>query len=460
MALVRRTYRGQLSSARVSPEGFLLFEGIATRAGVFPYVQPDGSIRREYRSPEQVTAEASLDTLRRKPVTLNHPTDAQGKRILVTPDNARTHVSGALTDDVEICDTVSFAPGDEPGPYIKASGIVYDMDALRNVVLADERALSCGYTCEVELLPGVTPHGEPYDAVQRNISYNHLAIVPKGRAGEVALLRLDAAGDELYINPTPQPTPAPAPAAAPAPQERHVKIKLKDNICVEIKDDASPEAIDAISELKADAAKVASLKSDMEKMQGQYDAMKADMDKMKPAMDEAKTKMDAMKSMLADFMEEQMDMDDGDEKEEFLEAIMKGDAAVKTKIAARMKLRADALASRAAERVKLSQIATEQGVQHGDSTTLEELRRALASHLTGIELKADASTAKVEGMLEVALASLSQQQPASSGSTQQLASQVLAGRAPATAQTQQQRADAALNPRERYLANLKSQRPS
>src|SRR5690606_20498946 len=39
--------------------------------------------------------------------------------------------------------------------------------------------------------------GEKYDRVQRRIRYNHVAIVPEGRAGEAVALRMDAAGNTI-----------------------------------------------------------------------------------------------------------------------------------------------------------------------------------------------------------------------------------------------------------------------
>jgi hypothetical protein len=56
--------------------------------------------------------------------------------------------------------------------------------------------VSCGYDCRLDAVPGVSPEGEPYDFIQREIEYNHVAIVPRGRAGTAAL-RLDAEGNQI-----------------------------------------------------------------------------------------------------------------------------------------------------------------------------------------------------------------------------------------------------------------------
>jgi hypothetical protein len=59
------------------------------------------------------------------------------------------------------------------------------------------REVSCGYTCDCDPTPGKY-EGERYDCVQRNIRYNHVAIVARGRAGPEIRLHLDAAGNQIH----------------------------------------------------------------------------------------------------------------------------------------------------------------------------------------------------------------------------------------------------------------------
>ena len=53
------------------------------------------------------------------------------------------------------------------------------------------RELSLGYNLRLEETPGVW-EGQPYDAIQRDIVINHLALVGQARAGEQARLNIDA----------------------------------------------------------------------------------------------------------------------------------------------------------------------------------------------------------------------------------------------------------------------------
>ena len=57
-------------------------------------------------------------------------------------------------------------------------------------VEAGKHQLSVGYHADLDETPG-SWRGERYDAVQRNIRGNHLAIVDQGRAGPAAAIRID-----------------------------------------------------------------------------------------------------------------------------------------------------------------------------------------------------------------------------------------------------------------------------
>lgn len=73
---------------------------------------------------------------------------------------------------------------------------------LKRQIEAGLKELSCGFRCKWDLTAGITPSGEPYDVVQRNIRGNHLASVPEGRMGsEVAVMdRAVFALDHLDLN--------------------------------------------------------------------------------------------------------------------------------------------------------------------------------------------------------------------------------------------------------------------
>jgi hypothetical protein len=177
-------------------EGFLKGRAIVTCCGVFTYKRADGTLQRELRLPEEVFAPATLESLKLKPVTLNHPTE------LVTPENADMLQVGSLGDNPS-CTNQEYNWNGEPTDWKKLTdglNVAVDMiitkkDAI-DAVINGKQGLSMGYTCDIEMAePGSTWCGVEYDYIQRNIKYNHCAIVDAGRAGDNAKieLRVDSA---------------------------------------------------------------------------------------------------------------------------------------------------------------------------------------------------------------------------------------------------------------------------
>src|SRR5690606_5118100 len=78
------------------------------------------------------------------------------------------------------------------GDWISLPLILKDAAAIR-AVQSGKRELSAGYTCELEWVD----HAD-YDAIQRNIRINHLAVVDRARAGQEARI-----GDNWGTRPIP-----------------------------------------------------------------------------------------------------------------------------------------------------------------------------------------------------------------------------------------------------------------
>ena len=169
------------SPAAKTPEGFVKATVAVTSIGVFTYRNPDGSQRRELRLPEEVFNQDSLDTLRLKPMTLLHPTSEQTPGSLLTPETVKELSCGSVgtpfTDSYRVFTEI----------------MVTRADAVQSVLDGNTLGLSCGYTCDIEWTSG-NWLGQEYDCIQRNIRYNHVALVPRPRAGDDAIIRLDDAG--------------------------------------------------------------------------------------------------------------------------------------------------------------------------------------------------------------------------------------------------------------------------
>lgn len=172
---------GRLGKIERTPAGAYRIPAYVTRVGVLEYMREDGSIQREYRPPEEVSSDASLQSLADAPITDFHPYSA------VNPLNFREFAVGHITG--------APAPAMD-GDFVSAVMVVSDAREIAMIDAGERVENSCGYDCVLDMAPGVSPAGEPYDAVQRNITYNHVALLPKGfgRAGTDVALRLDSKG--------------------------------------------------------------------------------------------------------------------------------------------------------------------------------------------------------------------------------------------------------------------------
>lgn len=190
---VQRYDRGELRSAVRTAEGYYLVEGFVSRPGVLEYVQADGSTRRELVLPEELHRTDSLETLGRKPVTLEHPDE------FLTPENVGAHSVGDMDGDVEI---------ERLNGFVRVKMAVRRADGIA-ALEAGICELSPGYVCDLDATPGTHPKFGPYDAIQRNRVYNHTAITRAGRAGPEVRLRKDSAAQVTPFQPeqqTQQPT--------------------------------------------------------------------------------------------------------------------------------------------------------------------------------------------------------------------------------------------------------------
>jgi 8-oxo-dGTP pyrophosphatase MutT (NUDIX family) len=67
-------------------------------------------------------------------------------------------------------------------PYITNSLVAWDAEAIAGIETDEQREISAGYRYTADMTPG-DYEGEYYDGVMRNITFNHVALVDKGRAG-------------------------------------------------------------------------------------------------------------------------------------------------------------------------------------------------------------------------------------------------------------------------------------
>lgn len=176
------TYFGTHLSEQIAetPEGFLICRNaIIGRSGYQTYLvsdiaDPTGLLKgfapsdeiQIWRDPAEVFSTQTMASFEGKSFTVNHP------ETLLDPETDRDHSVGHIQNVRKGPEPLE--SGDWP---LLADVIVKDSDAIRQIK-GGLRELSCGYGYTL------AKEGERFD--QRNIWGNHLALVPKGRAGHEA----------------------------------------------------------------------------------------------------------------------------------------------------------------------------------------------------------------------------------------------------------------------------------
>lgn len=160
----------KLDQTYYTEEGYLVDHPVVTTCGVFEYAEPDGGTRRELRLPDEVFSSKSLASYEGKPIIITHEAGAIDK------SNVQKEQIGTI-----------LSPGYRDGDNVRCKIVIHNTDALKKCGL---RELSLGYGLNLDETPG-TYQGQPYDAIQRDIEINHLALVGEARAGDAARLNID-----------------------------------------------------------------------------------------------------------------------------------------------------------------------------------------------------------------------------------------------------------------------------
>lgn len=165
--------RATVGATKDTQDGYLVATSKIARTGIQLYRADEVGLIgshavRVYRAESEVFSKDALASLQHAPVTLNHPKE------LVTSDNWASLAKGEVSTDIL-----------RDGDYLAASLIIKDSDAA-TAARSTHKEISLGYTASITMQDGVSPSGEKYDAVMTDFNYNHLALVPKGRAGDKA----------------------------------------------------------------------------------------------------------------------------------------------------------------------------------------------------------------------------------------------------------------------------------
>ena len=168
----------EATGIETTAEGFLVVPARLTRSGIFKY--PYGNV---YRSDYEVTRWESVKSLKGKSVTDLHP---EGDTF-VEPENWKQYEVGTVIDPYGHDNTIS------SNLLIKEKKVIDRI--LEKKATGESIEISCGYYADLieykeDKVDPVT--NEKYMFEQKDIIYNHVALVPKGRAGANIKLMLDS----------------------------------------------------------------------------------------------------------------------------------------------------------------------------------------------------------------------------------------------------------------------------
>lgn len=159
-----------LDGTRRTRDGYLTADVRVARTGIQTYAgsevgKPEMEQVRVYRPEAEVFKADAMRSFAHRPVTNDHPPEA------VQAKNWKQHSVGMTGDEVA-----------RDGIFVRVPMVVMDQATIDEIETG-KRELSMGYSCTLDFMPGTTPEGEAYDASQKQIRGNHLAIVAAGRAG-------------------------------------------------------------------------------------------------------------------------------------------------------------------------------------------------------------------------------------------------------------------------------------
>lgn len=280
--------KATVGGVKETKEGYLVATSRVARTGVQEYLAKElgdiaadrdpNSVVRVYRHADQVFHKDSLASITRLPVTIGHPEED------VTADNWAKLAVG------EIGDAYSTEP-----EWIVVNPMLKDADAVK-AARTTHPELSMGYSANiVKARDGLDADFEVTD-----IRYNHIALVPKARAGEKARI-----GDNWGVIPIDDSKPGVLPTTEGGQMAELKTVVLGDSAVQVAVADAA-----AIDKFKAEAAKalkdakaltdskdeeIGKLKAELVKAQ---DAAKIDVDALVAARTELVAQVKAIDSAI------------------------------------------------------------------------------------------------------------------------------------------------------------------
>lgn len=251
-----------LDEIRFTSAGFLVSTPKVSRVGIMEYDArelgfDEEKILKVYRDESEVFSKESIASYAYKPITNGHPP------IFVDSKNWKDYSIGQIGGEIL-----------RDGEFVRVPICLMD-DAAIEVMKSGRKELSMGYEAELCFEEGEY-NGEHYDAVQKNLRMNHLALCDQARGGPELKI-----GDKKV-------------------EKKMSDVKLKTmkigGISVQVSDTAEEviqkEMDEKDEEIKAKDDETADLKKIVENLTAEVVAMKAKMLEMEKCFSEEKAKLE------------------------------------------------------------------------------------------------------------------------------------------------------------------------
>ena len=148
--------------ARIARTGLHTYAGDEIPGGHFN----DRAVVHVLRPASEVFADEAMQSFAGLPITLGHPDSG------VHADNYKAETVG-----------VSTGTPVRDGDFLTVPLSIRDGETVAKIIEAGGMQISNGYTVDLDATAGTTSTGDAYDAIQRNIRGNHIALVDAARCG-------------------------------------------------------------------------------------------------------------------------------------------------------------------------------------------------------------------------------------------------------------------------------------
>jgi hypothetical protein len=227
-------------TARITKDGYFVADALVARANNIQTYRAHElgltdrepqEVVRVFRPEAEVFHKDALASLAHRPITLDHPAD------LVDAGNWKELAVGDVGDEML-----------RDGEFIRVPIKIMDAKAVASIK-TDRREFSLGYGLKLDMTPGLHD-GQAYDAVARELRYNHLAAVRAARGG--AELRIV---DERTYDLDGDGGKNPASNTSPRDGDPKMKIRIGDTEVDPTNAEAVGLAVDSLNAKLADATK-------------------------------------------------------------------------------------------------------------------------------------------------------------------------------------------------------------